>query len=286
MRDGTVLPDSQALHETMEEAKPMTATDVDAGLRIAREDHVAILTFDRPQAGNSLAPTTVTALAQAWHDFAIDDDVWVVIVTGAGERFFCTGTDLKLTPPPAESFAATLLNDRGIRLTPPTTFTKPVIAAINGMAIGGGLEIALASDLRIAADTAQFGLSEVKVGSLAGQGGTQRLPRAIPQAMAMKMLLTGDRIDAVEALRIGLVSDVYPPSSLREQALRLAARICQAAPLSVRAAKMAAIRGAGLPLDAGLELENQLWGSLRDTEDRREGRTAFAEKRAPRWLGQ
>ena len=193
------------------------------------------------------------------------------------ERFFCTGTDLKLTPPPAESFAATLLNDRGIRLTPPTTFAKPVIAAINGMAIGGGLEIALASDQRIAADTAQFGLSEVKVGSLAGQGGTQRLPRAIPQAMAMKMLLTGDRIDAVEALRIGLVSDVYPPSSLREQALRLAARICQAAPLSVRAAKMAAIRGAGLPLDAGLELENQLWGSLRDTEDRREGRTAFAE---------
>ncbi|MUU71497.1 enoyl-CoA hydratase/isomerase family protein [Pseudarthrobacter sp. GA104] len=253
------------------------------GLRVERENHIALLILDRPDAGNSLNPPMVQALTQAWQDFASDDDVWVVVITGAGDRFFCTGSDLKQTPPPSESFASSVLNGRTIRLTPPIGFTKPVIAAINGMAVGGGLEIALACDLRIASDTAQFGLSEVKVGSLAGQGGTQRLPRAIPQAIAMKMLLTGDRIDAAEALRVGLVSDVYEASALREEALNLARRICSAAPLSVRAAKMAAVRGAGLPLEAALELENQLWGSLRDSEDRLEGRNAFAAKRAPLW---
>jgi len=257
--------------------------DTIAGLRIERRDHVATVVLDRPEAGNSLDPDTVTALEEAWRDLAHDDDVWVVVVTGAGDRFFCTGTDLKKTPPPSESYASSLLNGRGIRLGPPSTFLKPTIASINGMAVGGGLEIALACDLRVAATTAQFGLSEVRVGSLAGQGGTQRLPRAIPRAIAMKMLLTGERIGAEEAHRIGLVSDLYDPAELSERTHELAATICRAAPLSVRAAKLAATRGADLPLEAGLALEDQLWGALRDTEDRLEGRRAFAEKRPPKW---
>jgi enoyl-CoA hydratase/carnithine racemase len=261
----------------------MTQEEPRLGLVVTYDGHVATITLDRPHAGNSLDPGTVAALRRSWDELERDDNVWVAVITGAGDRFFCTGTDLKATPPPAESFASATLNGRGLRLAPPPSFLKPTIAAINGMAVGGGLEIALACDLRVASDTAQFGLSEVRVGSLAGQGGTQRLPRAIPPAVAMKMLLTGDRIDASEALRVGLVSDVFPAADLRRGAFDLAQRICEAAPLSVRAAKMAAVRGAELPLEAGLELENQLWGALRDTEDRTEGRQAFAEKREPQW---
>jgi E-phenylitaconyl-CoA hydratase/naphthyl-2-hydroxymethylsuccinyl-CoA hydratase len=253
------------------------------GLQIHTADHVATLTLNRPHAGNSLDPLTVDALTHAWHDLAADDGVWVVIVVGTGERFFCTGTDMKATPPPSESFASSLLNDRGVQLGPPPGFLKPTIAAINGIAVGGGLEIALACDLLVASEHAQFGLTEVKVGSLAGQGGTQRLPRAIPRAVAMKMLLTGQRIDAQEAHRLGLVSDVFAADELMPGALEIARAICEAAPLSVRAAKFAVTRGAELPLAAGLELENQLWGALRDTEDRLEGRAAFAEKRPPKW---
>lgn len=258
-------------------------TDTTTGLEIERHEHVATLTLNRPDAGNSLAPETVVALEEAWQTIAADDETWVVVITGAGTRFFCTGTDLKLTPPPAESFASSVLNGRGVRLGPPRGFLKPTIAAINGLAVGGGLEIALACDLRVASTTAQLGLSEVRVGSLAGQGGTQRLPRAIPQAVAMKMLLTGERIDAAEAHRVGLVSDVFDPEALLDGAIELARKICANAPLSVRAAKMAAVQGADIPLEAGLALENQLWGSLRDTEDRAEGRTAFVEKRPPQW---
>lgn len=263
----------------------MTPLEETAGLLYEKEGHVATLVLNRPEAANALDPKTMDALAQAWDNMVRDDEVWVAIVTGAGDRFFCVGADLKKTPPPPESFAVGLFRPGGIRITPPADLWKPTIAAINGMAIGGGLEIALACDLRIAAETAQFGLGEVRVGSLPGQGGTQRLPRAIPRAVAMKMLLTGQRIDAREAHRIGLVSDVYPPDKLMPAARALALAICENAPLSVRAAKMAVVQGLDVPLAAGLLLENQLWGALRDTEDRLEGRRAFAEKRKPSYRG-
>jgi E-phenylitaconyl-CoA hydratase len=261
----------------------MTSPTGTPGLVVTRDEHVMTLTLNRPDAGNSLDPETVAALAEAWRTAATDEDVWVVVLTGTGQRFFCTGSDLKKTPPPQRSFIADVLNGSQVAITPPPDFLKPTIAAINGMAVGGGLELALACDLRIASTTAQFGLSEVKVGSLAGQGGTQRLMRALPQAVAMKMLLTGERIDADDAHRLGLVSDLHSPEELGKAAAELARTICAAAPLSVRAAKMAATQGAGLPLRDGLALENQLWGALRDTEDRLEGRQAFAEKRPPRW---
>ena len=250
-----------------------------------QEEHVAILTLNRPEAGNSLDPETMEELAQAWQHVARDERVWVAIITGAGDRFFCTGSDLKKTPSPRESFAVSLLNSGGVEITPPANLWKPTIAAINGMAVGGGLEIALACDLRIASETAQFGLGEVKVASLPGQGGTQRLPRMMPMAIAMKLLLTGQRIDAQEAWRVGLVSDLYPPAQLMSAARELARAICENGPLAVRAAKMAALQGLNLPLQAGLLLEHQLWGILRDTEDRQEGRRAFAEKRKPAYRG-
>ena len=162
---------------------------------------------------------------------------------------------------------------------------KPLIAAINGYAVGGGLEMALACDLRIASSNAKFGLTEVKVASLAGLNGTQCLPRAIPQAVAMKMLLTGEMIDAQEAHRIGLISDVVEPSELMDLAKKYAERIASNAPLSVKAAKQAAVLGQDMPLDHAILFSHAMWGVLRDTEDRKEGFTAFAEKRAPQYKG-
>lgn len=264
----------------------MTQLVGSTGLLVERTGHVVTLTLNRPEAGNSLDPETMDALRAAWDSIAQDEDIWVAIVTGAGDRFFCTGSDLKKTPPPTDSFAVSLFEPGAqIRITPPPDLWKPTIAAVNGTAVGGGLEIALACDLRIASETASFGLTEVKVASLAGQGGTQRLPRSIPPAIAMKMLLTGQRISAQEAWRVGLVSDLYPAGQLMDAARDLAEQICQNAPLSVRAAKMAVVQGTQMPLAAGLALENQLWGALRDTEDRLEGRAAFAEKRQPQWRG-
>lgn len=246
---------------------------------------VAVVRLNRPEAMNSIDPPTRDALRDAWIDIARDDAVRVAILTGTGDKAFCTGTDLRASPSPAGSFAEQMLTTGKRNMTDGMQIPKPIIAAINGYAMGGGLELALACDLRIATDNASFALSEVKLGSLAGSGGTQRLIRAIPQAVAMKMLLTGERIDAREAHRVGLVSDVTPPDQLMPLALQLAERICDNAPLSVRATKLAALRGREMSIDDGLALEQSLFGLLRDTEDRAEGRKAFAEKRKPRYKG-
>ena len=162
---------------------------------------------------------------------------------------------------------------------------KPIIAAIDGDAVGGGLEMALAWDMSIASANAKFGLTEVKVASLAGLNGTQMLPRVLPHAVAMKMLLTGELISADEALRYGLVSDLVEPASLMETATMYAEKVAKAAPLSVQAAKQAAVLGQDMPLDHGILFAHLLWGMLRDTEDRKEGFKAFAEKRDPQWRG-
>lgn len=191
---------------------------------------------------------------------------------------------MKSSPPPTECMAATYLRE-GQPIVPHMKMWKPILAAINGYAVGGGLEMALACDMRIASSNARFGLTEVKVASLAGLNGTQMLPRVMPWAVAMKMLLTGDMIDAEEALRHGLVSDVVASDQLMEVARSYAEKIANAAPLSVQAAKQAALLGQDMPLEHGILFSHLLWGILRDTEDRKEGFQAFAEKRSPTFRG-
>jgi E-phenylitaconyl-CoA hydratase len=251
-----------------------------AGLRVERDDAVAWLVLDRPDRNNAFDREMRQALRTATDALEADASVGVVIITGTGKAF-CAGTDLKevITDdghPLAEAQA---------RLTAPIeALTKPVIAAVNGPAAGGGFELALAADLRIAATTATFGLPEVRVGSLPGSGGTQRLFGAVPSALAWKMLLTGAPIDATEAYRIGLVSEVVEAEQLRPTALALAQAIVANAPLSIRAAKLAGRAAEGRHAE-GLVLERSLWSLLKTTEDRAEGRAAFRERRPPRYRG-
>lgn len=248
-----------------------------------KEGHIAYVTLNRPEAMNSLDPESMAQIKQILTEIKADHDIRVSILTGTGEKAFSTGTDMKKTPPPAECMAATFLKDEPMTPLPYMQMWKPIIAAINGFAVGGGLEMALACDLRIASTNAKFGLTEVKVASLAGLNGTQCLPRAIPQAIAMKMLLTGELIDAQEAYRVGLISDVVEPDQLMGLAQKYAERIASNAPLSVKAAKQAVVLGMDLPLNHAISYSQLLWGILRDTEDRKEGFTAFAEKRQPEW---
>ena len=233
---------------------------------------------------NALDPESAATLDDIWREVRTNPAIRVSVLTGAGSKSFCTGTDMKKTPAPTECMAAIYLRD-GQPILPQMKMWKPIIAAINGFAVGGGLEIALACDMRIASTNAKFGLTEVKVASLAGLNGTQMLPRVLPHAVAMKMLLTGDMISAEEALRYGLVSDVAEPAALMELASAYAEKIAKAAPLSVQAAKQAAILGQDMPLEHGIAFSHLLWGVLRDTEDRKEGFKAFAEKREPKWKG-
>jgi len=246
--------------------------------------HVAYVTLNRPEAMNALDPESAATLDDIWREVRTNPAIRVSVLTGAGSKSFCTGTDMKKTPAPTECMAAIYLRD-GQPILPQMKMWKPIIAAINGFAVGGGLEIALACDMRIASTNAKFGLTEVKVASLAGLNGTQMLPRVLPHAVAMKMLLTGDMISAEEALRYGLVSDVAEPAALMELASAYAEKIAKAAPLSVQAAKQAAILGQDMPLEHGIAFSHLLWGVLRDTEDRKEGFKAFAEKREPKWKG-
>jgi E-phenylitaconyl-CoA hydratase len=250
------------------------------------QDGIALVTLNRPDAMNSIDPESNEQLLEVWDKVSMDEDIRVLVMTGAGARAFCTGADLKKTMPPTESAARQLYGDSAKPLNFGSLQThKPVIAAINGYALGGGLELALLADIRICSDNAHFGLPEVRVGSIPGAGGTQRLIRAVGQSDAMCMLLTGERIDAHEALRIGLVSKVVPLAALLDTALGLARAITANAPLAVTAAKRLAMTGRELPLAAGIELERQTFGLLRDTEDRLEGRRAFGEKRAPVFRG-
>lgn len=248
-------------------------------------DGVAIITLNRPEAMNSLNPEMREGLWAAWRNVAADDTVMCAILTGAGDGAFCAGADLK-SPMPSESVAELKFGGKRIpSLLAGMEMDKPIICAINGYAMGGGMELALACDIRIASDNAEFALSEVRVGSIPGAGGTQRLPRTISQSDAMLMLLTGDRFPALDALLMGIVSKVVSRSELMDAAIAVASRIARNAPLSVRAIKHLVREGSGIPLDRALALESHVLGILRDTEDRAEGRKAFREKRSPVFHG-
>jgi len=246
-----------------------------------KEGKIAIFTLNRPEALNAMNVQTARELHEAMVDFRDDPELWVGIITGAGDRAFCAGADIKDMLP----FLKEHLQNRPWAM-PDTPMRgldlwKPIIAAINGVALGGGLEIVLACDLRIASEKARFGVPEVTLGLIPGWGATQRLPRMIPQCKAAELLLTGKPIDAQEAYRIGLVNIVVPPEAVMTTAKEWAEVICQVGPLAVRAAKEAMIRGSSLTLEDGLRLENALEAYLMSTKDFTEGTTAFVEKRKP-----
>jgi enoyl-CoA hydratase/carnithine racemase len=251
-----------------------------------QQDRVVTITINRPEAMNAIDPETHHALVEAWTRFRDDESAWVAILTGAGDRAFSAGADLKKMIPaafaggrgynPADHTAYGLGGiTRGLEIF------KPMIAAVNGFCLAGGLEQALACDIRIAASHARFGLTEVRWAIMPGAGGTQRLPRVVGLTKALEMILIAEPIDAGEAYRIGLVNAVVPPAELMPAARAMAATLCARGPLALRAAKEAVIRGLSLPLADGLRLEAFLSGTLRFTEDAVEGPRAFAEKRAP-----
>ncbi len=252
-----------------------------------KKGHLAYVTINRPDRRNAIDPATSAELKQVFDDYKADDELWVAILTGSGEQAFSAGADLV-----AMSKALSGGGD-GVPMNVPFggitrgfECWKPIIAAINGYCLAGGLEIALCCDIRIAADHATFGLPEPKRAIIPGAGGTQRLPRAVPLAFAMELLLTGDRFDAETALRFGLVSRVVPSGELIATAEEVAGKILDCGPLAVRAIKQAAMQGREMTLEDGLRLESQLTGKIFSSADAREGPRAFAEKRAPAYKGE
>lgn len=249
-------------------------------LEYTREGRIAIFTLNRPDVLNVFDPETSAQYNKALTQFRDDDEAWVGIITGAGAKAFCAGADIKKLLPwmkdninaPWRSPATTM---RGFELW------KPMIAAVNGMALGGGLEVALSCDIRIAAENATFGVPEVKLGLIPGWGGASRLPHLVPMAIAAEMLFTGKAISAQEAFRLGLVNKVVPQAELMDTARAYATTICENGPLAVRVAKRVMLTSRHNSLDDGLKLEVQLVDYLLTTRDFEEGAAAFVGKRKP-----
>jgi len=248
------------------------------------EGHIATLTINRPEALNAANVQVLQELHERLVDFRDNPDAWVGIITGAGEKAFCTGADIAETLPFLKSIRGKpwLLPD-----TPLKSFElyKPLIAAINGAALGGGLEIMLTCDIRIAAEHARFGSPEVNLGLIPGWGGTQRLLRTLPYAKAAEIVLSGKLINAAEAYRIGLVNEVVKKEEVLPRAQKWADDLCQVGPLALRAGKEALLRGYNLPLNEGIRLEAALFDYLLGTEDFTEGSSAFLQRRKPNFQG-
>jgi E-phenylitaconyl-CoA hydratase len=255
-------------------------------VEVTVRDRIATITLNRPEARNAIDPEMRKVLHETWRRVSADDEIRVAVLTGAGDRAFCAGADLKKPLPSTDSPATREFGqDASDSLLDGLDTDKPLVCAINGHAVGGGLELALACDIRIASSEALFGLPEVRVGTIPGSGGTQLLPRTVGRSNAMHMLLTGELIDAERALAWGLVTEVMEPSAVRDRAAELATMIAANAPLAVRAVKRLVRQGADVPLPTGLSMERYAWGLLRDTDDRVEGRSAFREKRPPEFRG-
>jgi enoyl-CoA hydratase/carnithine racemase len=247
-------------------------------------DGIATLTLNRPEAMNAFSVAMLHTMGQRVASLRFDPAVRVLIITGAGKAF-SAGADLKeragMTPEQVKGF---IFNIRRL-MDDIEQFPKPVIAAVNGVALGGGLELALASDIRVASQSALLGLTETRLAIIPGAGGTQRLPRLIGKGLAMELIFTGRRIDAREALRIGLVNHVHSPEALLPECGRLAAEICESGPVAVQQAKYAIQRGLETDIQTGLAIESNAYWICIPTEDRMEGLTAFREKRKPVYKG-
>jgi len=260
-----------------------------------KQGHMAVIRLERPAARNALTPGMLCALADAFIDFSRDDALRVAVLTAVGDAAFCAGGDLGTTlplltgaRPPADAFDRRVLDDplvmaaSSLRDFP---LHKPVIAAINGACLAAGMELVLGTDIRVAAGHATFGLPEVQRGLLPFAGSMARLPRQVPHAIAMHMLLTGQAISAAQALQWGLVNQVVAASDLQAAAMDLAGRIARNGPLAVRAAKRAALEASGVPLDLAYRLEDHAREAVLASEDAREGPRAFMEKRSPVYAG-
>jgi len=248
-----------------------------------KRGHIAYITINRPAALNAIDPETNAELTAAWSDFRDDPELWVGILTGAGEKAFCAGADLKALIPHLTDLAKQgQLNSFSLGgITRNFDCWKPIIAAVNGYALAGGLELMLACDLRIAAQHARFGQPEVRWALIPGAGGTQRLPRMLPVARAMELILTAGQMDAQEALSLGLINRVVPGPEVLQAAEEMANTLLEMGPLAIRFAKEASMRGLDMPLADGLELESEFMRKTLLSEDAVEGPRAFAEKRKP-----
>ena len=245
-----------------------------------KKGRIVIFTINRPETRNAMNAQGVVELRDRMLEYSNDQDLWVGVITGAGEKAFCGGADVKemvsfQQAHPGQYWERPDTPMRGLEIW------KPLIAAINGMALGGGLEIALACDIRIASESAQFGTPEASLGLIPGWGGTQRLPRMIPWSKTAEILLGGKTINAQEAYRIGLVNEVVPAKEVMPTAIRWAEAICKLGPLALKAIKQAMIKGTSTSLEEGLQVEKELVKYLISTEDFAEGIKAFVEKRKP-----
>lgn len=249
-----------------------------------KQGRIAIVTLNRPERMNALHPPAHFELHEIWNDFERDPEVWVGILTGAGDRAFSAGNDLKYTAEHGRNPNVARTAESGFGgIVNRTTCWKPIIAAVNGYALGGGFEMALACDIIIAAEHARLGLPEVRVGLIAGAGGVHRLPRMMPHKIAMGYILTGRQMTAHEAQHWGIVNEVVPLPELMPTARRWANEILECAPLSVRASKQAALMGLGYPLDVALHMNYTEVLKMQRSADTVEGPRAFAEKRKPNW---
>ncbi|MEQ8174729.1 MAG: enoyl-CoA hydratase-related protein [Syntrophomonadaceae bacterium] len=253
---------------------------------LEKADNIGILYINRPKAMNALNIATIQEIGQAVDEVKMDNEIKVLIVTGAGDKAFVAGADIigfmGLSPEQTRYYT-----DEGEQIFRKLdALSKPVIAAVNGFALGGGCELAMACDIRLASEGAVFGLPEVSLGVIPGYGGTQRLPRLIGEGRAKELTFTAGVIDAAEAYRVGLVNHVYPLADLMVEAKKLAKKIMKNAPLSVGYAKLAIGQGLQGDLDSGMRIESNFFGLCVATEDMKEGTQAFVEKRKPQFKGQ
>ncbi|MCR4441301.1 MAG: enoyl-CoA hydratase-related protein [Peptococcaceae bacterium] len=250
---------------------------------LEKENGIAVLTINRPEVRNALNKETVQEIRQAVAEVREDESVRVLIVTGAGDKAFVAGADLNSLQ--KRGMVETLANENQLALSELAGLEKPVIAAVNGFALGGGCELAMACDIRIASENAKFGQPEPGLGFLPGAGGTQRLPRLVGAAKAKELIFTGELIDAREAEKIGLVNKVVPQEELMKAAREMAEKIMKKGPLAIRMAKLVIDKGMDVDLASALLLERVGQTVLFGSEDRKEGISAFFEKRPPEFKG-
>lgn len=252
-------------------------------LILERENDIAILYINRPKYLNALNAQTLEEISAAVDEVRQDAEIKVLIITGAGDKSFVAGADINFMLPlsPAEGRYFSDMGEKVFRKL--ELMEKPVIAAVNGFALGGGCELAMACDVRLAADNALFGQPEVGLGIIPGFGGTQRLPRLVGEGRAKELTYTADNIKADEAYRIGLVNHIYPAAELMDQARKMAKRMASKAPLAVGYAKFAIGKGMQVDIDTAMSIESDMFGMCCATEDKNEGLGAFVEKRKPQF---